>query len=74
VPACPVPAPARVIDDDPARSSVSVSIDMASVDTARVSRCTRSDFGVDFGLVDGAKVVVGDQIDIQLEVAVFLTS
>jgi polyisoprenoid-binding protein YceI len=28
----------------------------------------RSDFGIDFGLVDGAKVVIGDKIDILLEV------
>jgi polyisoprenoid-binding protein YceI len=35
---------------------------------------TRSDFGIDFGLVEGAKLVVGDRIDIVLEVEAFLTS
>lgn len=33
----------------------------------------RSDFGVDFGLADSGKVVVGDQVDISLEVEAFLT-
>jgi polyisoprenoid-binding protein YceI len=33
---------------------------------------SRSDFGVDFGLADSGKVVVGDKIDISLEVEAFL--
>ncbi|MCC3761930.1 YceI family protein [Glycomyces sp. TRM65418] len=33
----------------------------------------RSDFGVDFGLADSGKVVVGDKIDISLEIEAFLT-
>jgi polyisoprenoid-binding protein YceI len=32
----------------------------------------RSDFGVDFGLADSGKVVVGDKIDITLEIEAFL--
>lgn len=33
----------------------------------------RSNFGVDFGLTDSGKVVVGDKVDISLEVEAFLT-
>ena len=34
----------------------------------------RSDFGVSFGLVDGGKIVVGDRVDILLEIQAVLTS
>lgn len=33
----------------------------------------RSDFGISFGLTDGGKVVIGDKIDILLEVEAVLT-
>ncbi|WP_103352598.1 YceI family protein [Amycolatopsis sp. CA-128772] len=135
-----------VIDEDPARSSASVTIDMASVDTGNEMRdnhlrtrdffdveqapkltftstglrqdgsqwlltgdleirdvtkgveieleflgvdptgvqgeprvgfggrtsIARSDFGIDFGLVEGAKIVVGDKVEIELEIEAFL--
>lgn len=38
------------------------------------SSINRSDFGVSFGLVDGGKIVVGDRVDILLEIQAVLTS
>lgn len=34
----------------------------------------RSDFGVSFGLVDGGKVVIGDKVDIVLEIEAVLSA
>lgn len=33
----------------------------------------RSDFGVDFGLPEGAKVIISDKVDIHLEIEAFLS-